>query len=70
MFDDAALALEEINPEDKIRSEVLSARMNIHLASEQWDIAATVTNHLVKVEPEGSGWWIKFRLCDSPRRGH
>ena len=68
MFDDAALALEEIAPEDKTRREVLSARIDIYLATEKWDMAAAVANHLVKVEPENSGWWIKLanakRRCD------
>ena len=32
MFDDAALVLEEIAPEDKNRNEVLGARVAIYLA--------------------------------------
>jgi lipopolysaccharide biosynthesis regulator YciM len=60
MIDDAALALEEIAPEDKTRTEVLGARVAIYLAAEKWDIAAAVANHLVKVEPENSGWWINL----------
>ena len=69
MFDDAALALEEIAPEDKVRSEVLGARIDIYLAAKKWDMAAAVANYLVKVEPENSGWWIKLanatRRCES-----
>ena len=30
------------------------------LAAEKWDMAATVANHLVKVEPENCGWWINL----------
>jgi lipopolysaccharide biosynthesis regulator YciM len=52
MFDDAALALEEIKPEDKTRNEVLGARVNLYLAAKKWDTAAAVASHLVKVEPE------------------
>ena len=33
MFDDAALALEEIEPEDKTREEVLGARVAIYIAA-------------------------------------
>jgi Flp pilus assembly protein TadD len=68
MIDDAALALEEIAPEDKTRTEVLGARVAIYLAAEKWDIAAAVANHLVKVEPENSAWWINLayatRRCE------
>ena len=66
MFDDAALALEEIKPEDKTRSEVLGARVGIYLAAKKWDMAAAVASHLVKTEPENSGWWIN--LAYSVRR--
>ena len=59
MFDEAALALEEIGFEDKMRSEVLCGRVAIYLAAEKWDMAAAVANHLVKVEPENEAWWIK-----------
>jgi lipopolysaccharide biosynthesis regulator YciM len=52
MFDDAALVLEEIKPEDKTRNEVLGARVNLYLAAKKWDMAAAVASHLVKVEPE------------------
>ena len=69
MLDDAALALEEIAPEDKTRSEVLGARVAIYLAAEKWDMAAAVANHLVKVEPENSGWWSTC-LCEAALRGH
>ena len=33
MFDDAALALEEIEPEDKTRTEVLGAQINLYMAA-------------------------------------
>ena len=68
MLDDAALALEEIEPGDKTRSGVLGVRVAIYLAAEKWDMAAAVANHLVKVEPENSGWWINLayakRRCE------
>jgi hypothetical protein len=59
MIDDAALALEEIEPEDKTRTEVLGARVVLYIAAEKWDMAAAVASHLVKVEPEN--------LVDQPR---
>jgi lipopolysaccharide biosynthesis regulator YciM len=60
MFDDAALALEEIKPEDRTRNEVLGARVNLYMAAKKWDMATAVASHLVKVEPENAGWWISL----------
>ena len=37
MFDDAAMVLEEIAPEDKTRNEVLGARVNLYMATKKWD---------------------------------
>ena len=55
MLDDAALALEEIEPGEKIRSGVLGVRVAIYLAAEKWDMAAAVANHLVKVSLSSAG---------------
>jgi hypothetical protein len=52
MLDDAAMALEEIAPEDKSRHEVLGARVVLYMAAKKWDMAAAIASHLVKVEPE------------------
>jgi Flp pilus assembly protein TadD len=60
MFDDAATALEEIDPEDKTRTEVLGTRVGLYLAAEKWEMAAAVAARLVKVEPENAGWWINL----------
>ena len=60
MLDDVALALEEIEPEDKTRNEVLGARVNLYMAAKKWYMAAAVASHLVKVEPENEGWWISL----------
>ena len=66
MPDDAALVLEEIELEDKTRSEVLGARVGIYMAAKKWDMAAAVASHLVKVAPQNAGWWIN--LAYSVRR--
>jgi len=66
MFDDAALALEQIEPEDKTRKEVLGARFDLYTAAKKWDMAAAVASHFVRVEPENVGWWIN--LAYSTRR--
>jgi Flp pilus assembly protein TadD len=60
MFDDAAQALEEIEPDDKTRKEVLAARVDLYMAAEKWDMAAAVASHLVKAQPENAGWWINL----------
>ena len=60
MFDDAALVLEEIAPEDKNRNEVLGARAALYMAAKKWNMAAAVASHLVKVQPENAGWWISL----------
>jgi Flp pilus assembly protein TadD len=60
MLDDAALALEEIEPEDKTRTEVLGARIALYITAKKWDMAAAVASHLVKVEPENEAWWINL----------
>ena len=60
MFDDAAMVLEEIAPEDKTRNEVLGARVNLYMAAKKWDMVAAVASHLVKVDPQTAGWWISL----------
>ena len=60
MLDDAAMVLEEIAPEDKIRNEVLGARVGLYIAAKKWDMAAAVASHLVKVNPQNQVWWINL----------
>ena len=60
MFDDAALILEEMAPEDKTRNEVLGARVDLCMVAKKWDMAAAVASHLVKVDPGTAGWWISL----------
>lgn len=38
MFDDAENALEEIEPEDRIRKEVLDARVDLYMAAKKWNM--------------------------------
>ena len=57
MLDDAALALEEIEPEDRTRTEVLGARVVLYIAAKKWGMAAAVANTLKvnqKTKPGGS----------------
>jgi lipopolysaccharide biosynthesis regulator YciM len=46
MFNEAANAFEEIEPEDKTRKEVLGARVDLYMAAKKWDMAAAVASHL------------------------
>jgi len=58
------LALEEIEPEDRTRTEVLGARVVLYIAAKKWDMAAAVASHLVKVEP---GNEVLYTLAPSDR---
>jgi lipopolysaccharide biosynthesis regulator YciM len=60
MFDEAAQVLQEIEPEEKTRDEVLGARVDLYVAAKKWDMAAAIASHLVKVQPETAGWWISL----------
>ena len=40
MLEDAANALEEIEPEEKCRKEVLSAQLDLYVAAQKWERAA------------------------------
>jgi hypothetical protein len=62
-----ALAVEEIEPEDKTRNEVLGARVNLHMAAKKWDMAAAVASGLVKVEAENEARWINLAYSVSRR---
>jgi Flp pilus assembly protein TadD len=57
---EAAQALEEIEPGDRTRNEVFGARLDLYMASKQWEAAAAVGHYLVKVEPGKAGWWINY----------
>ena len=58
MFYYAAMVLEEIAPEDKNRSEVLGARVDLYMAAKKWEMAEAIAKHLVEIQPENEAWWI------------
>jgi Flp pilus assembly protein TadD len=60
MFDEAAQVLEEIEPEEKTRTEVLGARTALYTTAKKWDMVAAVASHLVKVDPKTADWWISL----------
>jgi Flp pilus assembly protein TadD len=60
MLEEATRALEEIDPEDRARTEVLGARVDCYLAARNWRMAAELAKHLIEAEPENAGWWINL----------
>jgi Flp pilus assembly protein TadD len=60
MLEEAARALEEVEPEDRTRTEVLGARVDCYMAAKSWRMAIEVASHLVEVEPENAAWWINL----------
>jgi lipopolysaccharide biosynthesis regulator YciM len=60
---DAALALEQIRPEYRARTEVLGARVVLYNPAKKWEKAAAVASHLVKVEPENEAYPVRRRVC-------
>ena len=69
MFDESALELEKMPPDDRRRSEVYGFRVNLYMAAKRWEAAATVAKHMVKVDPHKPDWWLSWahaaRRCES-----
>jgi lipopolysaccharide biosynthesis regulator YciM len=66
MFDDAALALEEIEPEDKNPQRSPGRACELYVAAKKWAMAAAVASRLVKVEPGNTSatYQMKQLRCD------
>jgi hypothetical protein len=68
MFDDAELALEEMRRRTRHAARSLVRALLFTWPRKKWEMAAAVAHHLVKVEPETSGWWINLayakRRCE------
>jgi hypothetical protein len=60
MFDDAAQVLEEIEPEEKSRNEVLGARVNLYMAPENMTLPrrlpGTLWRSSLKMRSGGRNW--------------
>ena len=52
---DAWNELEDIEPKDRARPEVLKVRVEVCRALKQWEMMAEVSNHLRKIEPDEVG---------------
>jgi lipopolysaccharide biosynthesis regulator YciM len=58
MFDDAAQAIEQIEPENKRRREVLHTAVMVYQGARHWKKAVASAADLVKAEPTNSTNWI------------
>jgi Flp pilus assembly protein TadD len=58
MFDDAAQAIEQIEPENKTRKEVLHAAVMAYQGGRRWKKGVASAADLVKAEPTNSTYWI------------
>lgn len=69
MLDEAALEIEEIPPEEKMRREVLVMRLEIYRSAKAWDAMEAVANHLTCLEPEEPAWLVSKALAARRTQG-
>lgn len=60
MFVEAATELECLAPEARGHPAVLAYRYAIYSKLEQWTMAEVVARQMVKLPPEGPGWWLNW----------
>jgi cytochrome c-type biogenesis protein CcmH/NrfG len=58
MLDEAARILDEIDPKDRRRKEVLHAQLELATAAEQWHRAVATAASLVRSHPEDPAGWL------------
>ena len=58
MLDDAHDELEKIEWEDRLKKEVLSARIQVYIKAEYWDLVASIGKTLASQYPNESEWWL------------
>lgn len=58
MIDDAHDELEKIEWDDRLKKEVLSARIQVYIKAKYWDLVGTIAKQLSKRFPEESEWWL------------
>jgi hypothetical protein len=63
MFDDAAMELENIEPEERARPEVMGLRVELYHDAEKWTAMEAVARHMIKVHPQVPGWWIQWAFA-------
>jgi len=58
MKDDAHDELEKIEWEDRLKKEVLSARIQVYIKAKYWELVGAIAKQLSKRFPEESEWWL------------
>lgn len=58
MLDQAAMELEKIPPEGRMREEVLTSRCRIFMEAKRWKAMRDVAKHLVSMNPKNLQHWI------------
>ena len=58
MLEEAARILDEIEPKDRWRKEVLHAQLELATAAEQWHSAVATAASLVRSHPEDPAGWL------------
>jgi len=58
MLDEAARILDEIDPKDRRRKEVLHAQLELATAAERWHSAVATAASLVRSHPEDPAGWL------------
>ncbi len=58
MFVEASAELEAITPADQKLSEVISARIDLHMHSKHWDAVMKYSQKLMRLKPEDDKGWV------------
>ncbi len=58
LLDHASDELEAVDFRDRFSIDVMTARLELHMAAEQWDIVANFARRLVDLDPDDVDAWI------------
>ena len=60
MFDDAAMEIEDIDPQDKLRPEVFDFRATLFAQAKKWGAMEVVTRRVVALRPDEPEAWVNW----------
>ena len=60
MVNEASDELEQIDWDDRLKAEVLAVRLDLYLATKNWELMVAMANALAKGNPEQSQWWVQW----------
>lgn len=63
MLDDAATELEQIDPGDQLRPEVLDFRVALYARAEKWTAMEVAARKMVALRPEIPGTWANWAFA-------